>query len=109
MDHLRCQFQLHLDIMDTDNRLREILNSLPSKVGKRVAVGHLRNNGLYHDFMGQVTDFGISTFQVQLTEYLVEVERDFITARDENATPLMAIVEPDVRLKGLGANGVRGM
>lgn len=108
MDHLRCRFQLHLDLMDPDNPLREILNSLPSKVRKRVAIGHLRNNALYNDFMGQVTDFRIGTLRIQLIDYLAEVKRDIIVARDEDTAPLKAIVEPDARLKGLDADGVLG-
>lgn len=95
--------------MDPNNPLREILTTLPLKARRRAAISHLRNNELYDKFMEQVTDFRVSTLRVQLVTYLAEVKRDIITARDENTAPLMAIVEPDARLKGIDADGVLGM
>lgn len=84
--------------MDSDNRLREIQNTLPFNALRRVAVSHLRNNGLYDEFTGLVTDFGVSTFGDQLVDYLTEVKQDYIIACDENMAPLMAIIALDARL-----------
>lgn len=84
--------------MDSEYRLREILNTLTFNALRRVAVSLLRRNGLYDEFRGLVTDFGVSTFGHRLVDYLTEVKQDYIIACDENTALLMVIVALDARL-----------